>query len=179
MERVVRIAILVSTLVLGLAIAGCSSGSTTAPVQVLQPGSPAPDFQLESLDGQSVSLSGLQGNPVMLNFWATWCGPCRAEMPFIQEVYEDEEWREQGLVILAVNVGESSSTVQSFIEDNGLFFPVLLDKSKKVTRDYNISGIPTTFFIDKNGIMIDSAIGTFKSKEEIDWRLVNTILEGE
>jgi peroxiredoxin len=177
MTNIVRIVVLVSMLVAGLAIAGCSDNPTPAPV--LKPGSPAPDFQLKDLDGQSVSLSGLQGHPVMLNFWATSCGYCRTEMPFIQEAYEDEEWREQGLVILAVNLGDSPAAADKFMEDNGLSFTVLLDTQASLAQDYNIYGIPVTYLIDKNGIIIDRKLGPFASKAEIDWRLINSILEGE
>jgi peroxiredoxin len=101
------------------------------------------------------------------------------EMPYIQGVFEDSEWTEQGLVILAVNVGESSSTVGEFFDDNGLSFQILLDTDTKVAQSYNVSGIPATFFIDKSGIIKDIHIGAFTSKENVDWRLINSILEGE
>jgi peroxiredoxin len=177
MVRVIKIIMLVSIIVSGLAVAGCSSGA--APSPVLGVGSPAPDFQLQSLDGKMVTLSSLRGRPVMLNFWATWCAPCRVEMPFIQGVFEDDDWAEQGLVILAVNLGEPPSKVKSFMEDNGLSFTVLLDADQSVARDYNIRGIPTTYFIDKNGIIRDMKIGPFAKKAEIDWRLVNSIMEAD
>jgi cytochrome c biogenesis protein CcmG/thiol:disulfide interchange protein DsbE len=177
MKRLIRIVLLVLTLVSGLGIAGCSSEQETAPV--LQAGKPAPDFQLQDLDGQTVALSSFQGKPVMLNFWSTGCPPCRTEMPFIQEVFEDEEWRQQGLVILALNLGESHSTVKKFMEDNGLSFTVLLDSELDVAGTYNIAYIPVTYFIDKNGIMRDRKIGSFASKADIDWALLNTIMEDE
>jgi peroxiredoxin len=177
MERAIKTVMLVSILVSVLAVAGCSSDASPAPV--VQPGGAAPDFQLSSLDGQSISLGSLRGRPVMLNFWATWCGPCRGEVPFIQEVFEDEKWTAQGLVILAVNLGEATSDVTQFVADNGLTFPVLLDTGLKVARMYNVSSIPVTYFIDKNGIIKDKQIGSFSSKAKIDWRLINSILEGE
>jgi len=176
MARVIRIMVLL-ILVSGLVVAGCSS--STAPSPVLQAGSPAPDFQLQSLDGQTVSLSSLRGRPLMLNFWATWCGPCQVEMPFIQEVFEDGEWKDQGLVILGINLGEPPSRVKRFMEGNGLSFLVLLDVELKVAGMYNASYIPVTYFIDKNGIIRDRKIGPFSSKAEIDWRLINSILDGE
>jgi len=175
MVRVMKIVI--ALLLLTLAVAGCSSED--APSSVLQVGSPAPDFQLQSLDGQTVSLSGLRGRPVMLNFWATTCPPCRQEMPFFQEVFEDEEWRDQGLVILAVNLAEPASRVREFMEDNGLSFPVLLDTELDVGKMYNASRIPVTYFIDKDGIMRDGQLGPFSSKADIDWRLLNSIMEAE
>jgi peroxiredoxin len=175
--RAVKIAMLVTMLVSGLVVAGCSSSPESAPV--IQPDSPAPDFELQSLDGEMVALSSLRGRPVLLNFWATWCGPCRVEMPFIQETFKDGDWKEQGLVILAVNVGESRSKAKEFMEVNGLSFRVLLDADQSVAHDYNIRGIPTTYFIDKSGIMKDRKIGPFANKAEIDWRLLNSIIEGE
>ncbi len=179
MKRIIKMLILVSILILGVAVAGCSLNTAPSPVGPSPAGNLAPDFKLQNLDGQSISLSSLRGRPVMLNFWASWCGPCRAEMPHIQAVFEDEKWKDQGLVILAVNIGESSSTAKKFVEDNSLSFPVLLDSDQSVARDYNVRGIPATFFIDKDGIIKDMKIGAFSNKAEIDWRLVNSILDGE
>ncbi len=114
-------AILLIILASVLLVAGCSSGFTAA--QGPQPGNPAPDFQLLNLEGQNVSLSSLRGKPVLINFWASWCPPCRAEMPFIQQIFEDEEWSDKGLVILAINIGESPDTVKRFMASYGLSFP--------------------------------------------------------
>ena len=177
MGRVVRIVMLAVILGSGLAMAGCTSAP--APVPGQPPSTGAPDFELENLDGETVTLSGLRGRPVMLNFWASWCGPCRQEMPDIQQVFEDGKWKEQGLVILVINVGETPSTVREFIEGNGFSFPVLLDEDNSVARAYNIRGIPATFFIDRSGIIGDMKVGAFASRAEIDWRLVNSILDGE
>jgi len=177
MVRITNIIILIAVLISPFIIAGCSEDIVTD--QVPAPGRPAPDFQLRGLDGQTVSLDDLQGKPVMVNFWATWCGPCRMEMPFIQEVYQDSEWLKTGLVILAVNLKESASAAGEFMEDNGLTFPVLLDIDGEVARMYNISAIPTTYFIDKNGIIKDVKIGTFRNKAEIDWKLLNLVKEEE
>jgi len=179
MVKIMKMLLLLSMIVLGAATAGCSSTPDPSPAQPSQGDILAPDFQLQSLEGESVSLSSLRGKPVMLNFWATWCGPCRMEMPYIQEVFEDEEWIDRGLVIVAVNVGDSSSKVREFMENNGLSFRVLLDTDASVAKDYNVSGIPATFLIDKNGIMKDVRIGAFSSKAEIDWRLLNSIMEAE
>jgi thiol-disulfide isomerase/thioredoxin len=197
MKRVIRIMMLVLILVLGLTVAGCSSTPEPAPAPAPSP-SPAPspepapsapqgfnvgnlayDFQLQRLDGQAVTLSGLRGSLVMLNFWATWCGPCRVEMPFIQEVFEDDKWADQGLVILAVNIGETSSQVEEFMEHFGVSFPVLLDKDADVAKNYNIRGIPTTLFIDKNGIIKDKKVGAFLEEAELVGRLDNLMTASE
>jgi len=129
-------------------------------------GNLAPDFELQSLDGQTFSLSNMQGKPVLLNFWATWCGPCRFEMPLLQEIYE--EYSGKGLVLVTVDIGESPSQVEKSLQSQGLSLPVLLDTRAKVATTYNVSGIPTTLFIDKDGIIKDKKIGAFTSKSEIE-----------
>ncbi len=177
MARITNVIAMIAMLVSLLVIAGCSD--STEPDAVPAPGRPAPDFQLQSLDGETVSLDSLRGQPVMVNFWASGCGPCRMEMPFIQEVFEDPDWVEQGLVILAVNLGESPSEARKFMESNNLSFTVLLDAKKEVMRMYNISGIPTTYFIDKDGIIRDIKIGLFENKAQIDWRILNSIMKEE
>jgi len=175
MNRIVKVLlviILASTLVPGLLTVGCSSGSTstptTSPTQGVEVGKRAPDFTLPNLEGQSVSLSDFRGMPVFINFWASWCGPCRAEMPFIQEVFEDKEWLDKGLVILGVDIGESPVTVERFMGSLGLSFPVLLDASQDVALKYNVRAIPTSFFIDKNGIIQALRIGAFSNKASIE-----------
>ena len=170
--KIILAIMLASALVSGVLMAGCSSPS---PAQSPQVGKLAPDFELSGLDGQAVSLSGLRGNPVLINFWATWCEPCRFEMPFIQEIYEGWTGKTPSLVILAINLGESPSRVGRFMESYGLSFPVLFDTSQDVTAKYNIRGIPTTFFIDKDGIIRDIKIGAFLSKAEIEMRLSKII----
>lgn len=156
---------LVSVLTLGLVMAGCSPSST----QGVEVGNLAPDFQLQNLDGQTASLGNLRGKPVLINFWATWCSRCRSEMPYIQGIYE--EWSEEGLVVLAINLGESSSQVEEFMQNHNLSFTVLLDTKQDVAQRYNIIGIPTTFFIDKDGIIRDKIIGAFQNKTQIENRL--------
>jgi peroxiredoxin len=158
-------------------MAGCSTGSD-AP-QSAQPGKPAPDFNLPGLDGQVVSLSNFRGRPVMLNFWASWCDPCKLEMPFIQGIFEDEEFAGEELVVLTVNIGESAETARKFAENYRLSFPVLLDGDGEVASIYDVRGIPATFFVGENGIIEDMKIGTFTSKAEIEWRLVNSIVSIE
>ncbi len=175
MKRTLRVIILVSVITLILVLAGCSTDSE--PSQGPQVGNQAPDFQLPSLDGQVVSLSQFLGKPVLINFWASWCGPCRDEVPFLQEVFEDKEWAEQGLVLLAINVGEKPDTIENFMESFALSFTVLLDTNLDIARMYRARSIPMTFFIDRNGIIKDVKFGSFANKKEIDRRLVNTILE--
>lgn len=156
-----------------LLVAGCQPSpetpagtSPTAPVERPQVGKLAPDFQLENLDGEAISLSNLRGNPVLINFWATWCAPCVHEMPALQQIYE--EWSGKGLVLLTIDMGESPSKVEEFMRSYRLSFPVLLDTKESVAEKYNIRGIPTTFLIDKDGIVQGIKIGAFRNKEEIE-----------
>ncbi len=115
------------------------------------------DFTLEDLNGNKVALSGLSGKKVFLNFWATWCPPCKAEMPDIEELYQ--ETKESDLVIIAVNVGEDKKTVQDFMDANSYNFTVLLDTDGKVSQLYQVSGIPTSYFVDTEGYLDDGTSG--------------------
>lgn len=125
-------------------------------------GAAAPDFTLPEIGGKKVSLSEYKGKAVVLNFWATWCAPCKAEMPSLNELYL--ELRNKGLVVLAVAVDSSDKPVRSFAAENKLAFPVLIDKEKEVHFDsYAVMGLPTTFLIDKKGVIVERIIG------ERDW----------
>ena len=165
MNKILKV-ILAITLTLGLVMTVCSCGSEPTEARV---GQPAPNFKLQSPDGQSVSLKDHKGKPVLLNFWSTQCPPCVYEMPYLQEAYD--EWSGKGLIMLAINMGESSSTVKGFMQSYNLSLPVLLDTELVVAQMYNIVGIPTTFFIDKDGIIREKIIGAFPNKAEIENRL--------
>lgn len=115
------------------------------------------DFELEDLNGNKVALSDFKGKKVFLNFWATWCPPCKAEMPDIEKLYQETKNTE--LVILAINVGEDKKTVQDFIKDKGYNFPVLLDVKGEISQMYQVTGIPTSYFIDTEGYLDDGATG--------------------
>jgi len=170
MGKIIRIVLAISFLATALAVAGCSSEANPAPPNVTvgsAPGNMAPDFQLKDLDGRDLTLMELRGRPVLLNFWATWCGPCKAEMPLIQAIYEDEAWSERDLVILAIDIGEPVETVEKFIQENGLSFPILLDDTMEVAKAYNIRAIPTTFLINENGIIANITVGAFQSNKDL------------
>ncbi|MFD1444807.1 thiol-disulfide oxidoreductase ResA [Thermoactinomyces vulgaris] len=115
----------------------------------LQEGEPAPNFTLATLDGKTVQLSDYRGKAVLLNFWGTWCEPCRTEMPALQNAYD--QYKDQGFEVLAVNIAETDVAVSSFVEQYQLNFPVLLDRNREVTELYGIVPIPSSFFIDKEG----------------------------
>lgn len=116
------------------------------------------DFKLKDLSGKEVSLSEFKGKRVFLNFWASWCPPCKAEMPEMEALYK--ETQNSDLVILAVNLGENKSTVEKFIKDNNYTFPVLLDSDNEAAVNYRVVSIPTSFFIDKDGTIVDKHIGS-------------------
>jgi len=109
------------------------------------------NFTLEDLDGNKVTLSEFLGKKVFLNFWATWCPPCKAEMPDMEKLYQ--ETKDSDLVMLAVNVGEDKKTVQDFITENNYNFTILLDTDGKISQLYQVSGIPTSYFIDTKGFL--------------------------
>ncbi len=127
------------------------------------------DFQLSNLDRQSISLSDFRGKPVIVNFWTSRVGACAYEMPLMQEVYE--EWSDKGLVILAINLGESPSTVEEFVQKHNLSFTVLLDTKRDVGQRYSVWRIPTTFFIDKDGIIQHKVSRAFQTKTAIEDKL--------
>lgn len=125
----------------------------------LNKGNKAPDFELETLDGKMVKLSDYQGQKVMLNFWATWCPPCRAEMPDMQRFYEDTD---EDVEILAVNLTtteKNNSLIGVFVEEFGLTFPILLDAEGDVGIQYKLQPIPTSYLIDQHGHIHHVAIG--------------------
>jgi peroxiredoxin len=114
-----------------------------------QQGQRAPDFSLFSLSGEPVKLSDYSGQVVLINMWATWCPPCKAEMPTIDQYYQAH--MDDGFVVLAVNSQEKADSVNSFIQNAGFTFPVLLDEQATVMDQYNVLGLPTSFIIGRDG----------------------------
>ena len=162
MNKGLRI-ILPAILALWLGLVGCSSGTESSVAQV---GELAPDFQAQTLDGHTISLSDLRGKPVLINFWATWCSPCHAEMPYLQQIHE--EWSDEGLILLAVNIGESPAAVEEFAQVYNLTLPVLLDINGAAAQQYGVPPLPTTFFVDRYGVVQKKVVGAFWSKEQIE-----------
>ncbi len=141
-----------------------------------QEGFLAPEFTLETIEGDSVSLHDFRGKVIVLNFWATWCPPCREEMPALQSMYE--KYREEGMVVLAVDLTAQDTTedVQAFIAKNSLTFPVLMDVSATVARAYRAQALPTTFFIGKDGTIQKIIVGGPMSPALLETR-IETLLE--
>jgi thiol-disulfide isomerase/thioredoxin len=131
-----------------------------------QIGALATDFQFQTPEGEPASLSDYRGQPVVLNFWATWCVPCQIEMPYLQQIYD--EWQAEGLVMLAINIPDEGDDVTSFLESYNISFPVLIDASYAVAICYYAISIPITFFIDGDGIIQYIKVGAFTSLGEIE-----------
>ena len=136
-----------------------ANSATAGKIPAPQAGFLAPDFALEDAEGNLTRLSDLRGQPVLLNYWATWCPPCRAEMPAMQTVYQ--EYQSQGLVILAVNATQqdSRSAALAFAAELDLSFPILFDKQGLVGEAYQIRSMPTSFFIHPDGTIQEVVIG--------------------
>jgi len=122
-------------------------------------GKPAPDFTLRSLDGKSHRLQDLRGKVVFVNIWATWCPPCRQEMPSMVRFYE--KMRDRGVEILAVSEDNDGEALKRFVEKNGVSFPVVRDQNRQVYVRYRATGVPETHLIDKAGVIRHSVLGPF------------------
>lgn len=126
-----------------------------------QAGFAAPDFTLETRDGETISLSDLRGQVVLINFWATWCPPCREELPVIQATYQNSD----DLAVLGVNFQEGLTNVKPFVEKEGLTFPVLLDEKGQVAAMYRTRSLPTSFFLNPDGIITAVHIGPMTAND--------------
>jgi peroxiredoxin len=136
---------------------------------VLAKGDEPPSFRLADLDNAVHEWKDYEGKPLILNFWGTFCPPCRNEMPALQKQYE--KWKDQGLELVGINLSEDRLTVESFIRQVGVDFPILLDKDKKIEKLYGLKQYPTTFFISSDGKIQEVVIGGLLSEEEIETRV--------
>ncbi len=151
-----------------LTVPGCAPSSQ--PVQSVQQeatvgvnvGDLAPDFTLTDLEGNQVSLSDFRGKAVFINFWATWCPPCRAEMPEIEAVYQ--EYKDKNVVVVGVDILETEDKVRQFVERGGYSWIFVIDTTGEVTNNYGIAAIPTSFFIDRDGIIKAVNIGAMTKR---------------
>lgn len=133
------------------------SALQNAGLQPLDQRVPSEDFSLAILDGSQRSLESFQGNVVLLNFWASWCGPCVEEMPAMQTLYEDLQ--DDSFSIVAVNVQEGQSVVQSFVDQHGFTYPILMDPTGQTARRYGVRGLPTSYLVAPNGDIIAAKVG--------------------
>ena len=122
------------------------------------PGNPdAPEFNLEDQDGKFLKMSDFKGKVVIVNFWATWCPPCRKEMPSMQRAWE--VLQKEGIAMLAINVGEDSDQIFSFTAEYPVEFPLIMDKDSNVARQWRVRGLPTTYIVNPAGKIVYQAIG--------------------
>ena len=186
-RRVWSLQNIVTTLVVGAVIAGVvwfverpggasASQSVTLNAEARGPapeiGKPAPDFEVQGLDGTKYKLSDFRGRPVWIFFWASWCPPCRAENPDLEAAYTGA--KDSDLVMVGIDIGEDPNTVKGYATRTGLTFPIGLDLSTEIAATYRIAGIPTHYFVDRDGILRDWRIGGL-SKKTIDKKVVSML----
>ncbi|MEW5939005.1 MAG: TlpA disulfide reductase family protein [Chloroflexota bacterium] len=169
-------------LLLGMAWIGLSADRSGASANGLIPapqeGFLAPEFTLASLDGATYRLSDLRGRAVLVNLWASWCLPCRAEMPAIQRVYE--QYKDSGFVVLAVNSTwqDDVASAESFVAEHGLTFPILLDTDGTVSRLYELRALPTSFFVGRDGRIRKVVVGGPMSETSLRAQIESLLEEG-
>ena len=146
-KRPAAAAVLLLSLLFVLAAAGCQPGGTG---RRAEKGSPAPDFTLRDLEGKDLTLSSLRGRVVLLEFWATWCPPCRESLPAMEKLYR--KYRKEGMEVVAIAVRDDADEVRKLVAADGLSFRVFLD-DEAVSRIYGISGIPALFMLDRKGVI--------------------------
>jgi len=135
------------------------NSTTNGAIPAPQKGFLAPDFSLKTLHGDTIRLSELRGRPVLVNIWASWCPPCKAEMPALQRTFQ--KYASQGFVVLGVNATNQDDPAQaiSFVEAQGLTFPILLDENGEVSHTYQVHALPSSYFIDRQGRIQDVVVG--------------------
>lgn len=154
--------------------ASSSNPGSTRPT-VVKIGDLAPEIDLKSVTGDPITLSKLEGHPVLVDFWATWCGPCRQEFPVLVRKYK--QYQDQGLVVLGVNTEDPNTDqgVLTFMRDTNVNFPIVRDLDARLENMYRINGLPTSFFIDRKGIVRDIVVGGSMTDDFLDkqWALIN------
>ena len=151
--------LLLLAFLLALAWPVCAATDPPRHLRLQAPGESveAPTFSLSDLTGKKIQLKDYRGMPVFLNFFATWCGPCREEMPGMERLFR--AYRDKGLVVLAVNMQQSAKTVRPFVQELKLSFPVLLDAEGSVSHDYGIRALPVSFLVGRDGNLLWRAMG--------------------
>jgi peroxiredoxin len=175
-RRALNIAILVASLAWIFISADRAGTSTGGEIPAPKEGFLAPDFSLQTPEGETLTLSELRGQAVLVNLWATWCPPCRSEMPAIQNLYD--EYKEQGFMVLAVNMTyqDNPQAVLPFTQENNLTFPILLEETGEMARKYELRSLPSSFFINRKGTIQEVVIGGPMSEALLRTR-IESILE--
>ncbi len=138
-------------------------------------GKKAPEFKAKDLSGNTVSLSSLKGKPILLNFWATWCPYCREERPYLNSLYK--EYKDKGLVIIAVSVDKSEETVKRYLKRVPSDFMIIHDEDNKASGIYGVYSLPTSFLIDRNGIIKNKFMGMRNWTEDSSKKLINDLIK--
>lgn len=166
-------------LILGLAwvLISADNSSLAAPHEIAAPhqGFIAPDFDLNTPAGESVRLSELRGTAILINLWATWCPPCRAEMQTIETLYN--EYKAQGFTVLAVNMTyqDDPFAIMPFVTEQALTFPILLDETGGMAGDYQLRSLPSSFFVDRTGVIKEVVIGGPMAEALLRTRIENIL----
>ena len=152
-----------------------SGASTAGKIPAPQQGFLAPNFELKTPTGESVKLSDLRGQAVLVNLWATWCPPCRTEMQAIEKVYN--EYKDQGFTVLAVNMTyqDSQLEIMPFVNEQGLTFPILLDETGDMANAYQLKSLPSSYFINRDGIINEVVIGGPMAEALLRTRIENLL----
>ena len=145
-------------------LAGCGSRNPMP-----TPGSLAPEFTLETLEGGTLTLSQLRGKVVLVSFFATWCPSCQAEMPFLQGAWDAQ--KDQGVEVVIVDIKETQGLVGDFMRRNGYTMPVVLDRQGRAAASYGVTSLPTSFILDRQGVIRGVKVGAFTSREAVLSRL--------
>ena len=132
-----------------LAALAAAAVASATPTDALRTGAPAPSFQLNSMAGKAVSLDSLKGQIVLVNFWASWCGPCRKEMPILEQL--NRQYRGKGVTLVGVNVEPDSAAATDWLKATPVSFPILFDVDSKVSKLYQVEGMPNTVILDRKG----------------------------
>jgi len=132
-----------------LAALAAATVASATPTDTLRTGAPAPSFQLNSMGGKAVSLDSLKGQIVLVNFWASWCGPCRKEMPILEQL--NRQYRGKGVTLVGVNVEPDSAAATDWLKATPVSFPILFDVDSKVSKLYQVEGMPNTVILDRKG----------------------------
>jgi peroxiredoxin len=163
LEKYLAISILAALVVSGCGGSAITTGNGTPAIAPVV-GARAPDFTATTLDGETIILDELRGQPVVLNFWATWCGYCRYQMPFLQAASEEKA---NEMEFIGINIRENIDKVRQVIEYEGIDYTIVLDGNGAVANSYNVRPIPATFFLDEQGIIKQIKIGAFMSQSEL------------